>query len=104
MPVKDFLSIRDFTPQQIRHYLHVATQLKAYPNVHIRIGGYTDLQVGNGDRGAHDVVAVFLICHDAMYGASRRCGQIARRPCAGSPENGQKQQNRYSSDHELVKL
>jgi ornithine carbamoyltransferase len=34
MPVKDFLSIRDFTPQQIRHYLHVATQLKAYPNVY----------------------------------------------------------------------
>jgi ornithine carbamoyltransferase len=30
MPVKDFLSIRDFTPHQIRHYLHVATQLKAY--------------------------------------------------------------------------
>lgn len=34
VPVKDFLSIRDFTPQQIRHYLHVATQLKAYPNVY----------------------------------------------------------------------
>jgi ornithine carbamoyltransferase len=29
---KDFLSIRDFTPQQIRHFLHVATQLKARPN------------------------------------------------------------------------
>ena len=29
MPVKDFLSIRDFTPQQIRHFLHLATQLKA---------------------------------------------------------------------------
>ena len=34
MPVKDFVSIRDFTPQQIRHYLHVATQLKAYPHVY----------------------------------------------------------------------
>ena len=34
MPVKDFLSIRDFTPQQIRNYLHVATQIKAYPNVY----------------------------------------------------------------------
>ncbi len=34
MPAKDFLTIRDFTPQQIRHYLHVATQLKAYPNVY----------------------------------------------------------------------
>jgi len=32
MPVKDFLSIRDFTPQQIRHFLHVAMQLKACPN------------------------------------------------------------------------
>ncbi len=29
---KDFLSIRDFTPQQIRHFLHVATQVKARPN------------------------------------------------------------------------
>jgi len=28
---KDFLSIRDFTPQQIRHLLHVAAQLKARP-------------------------------------------------------------------------
>ena len=34
MPVKDFLSIRDFTPHQIRHYLHVATQLKAYPSIY----------------------------------------------------------------------
>jgi ornithine carbamoyltransferase len=42
MPVKDFLSIRDFTPQQIRHYLHVATQLKAYPNVyHTALKGKT---------------------------------------------------------------
>ena len=31
---KDFLSIRDFTPQQIRQFLHVATQLKAYPNAY----------------------------------------------------------------------
>ncbi len=42
MPVKDFLSIRDFMPQQIRHYLHVATQLKAYPNVyHTALKGKT---------------------------------------------------------------
>jgi ornithine carbamoyltransferase len=42
MPIKDFLSIRDFTPQQIRHYLHVATQLKAYPNVyHTALKGKT---------------------------------------------------------------
>lgn len=34
MPAKDFLSIRDCTPQQIRHYLHVAMQLKAYPHVY----------------------------------------------------------------------
>jgi len=34
VPIKDFVSIRDFTPQQIRHYLHLATQLKAYPNVY----------------------------------------------------------------------
>ena len=31
MPVKDFLSIRDCTPQQIRHYLHVATQVRLIP-------------------------------------------------------------------------
>jgi ornithine carbamoyltransferase len=31
---KDFLSIRDFTPQRIRQFLHVATQLKAYPNAY----------------------------------------------------------------------
>ena len=42
MPVKDFLSIRDFTPQQIRHYLHVAMQLKAYPHVyHTALKGKT---------------------------------------------------------------
>ncbi|MGD0930173.1 MAG: ornithine carbamoyltransferase [Candidatus Korobacteraceae bacterium] len=34
MPGKDFLSIRDFTPQQIRHFLHLATQLKARPNLY----------------------------------------------------------------------
>ena len=28
---KDFLSIRDFSPQEIRHFLHVACQLKAHP-------------------------------------------------------------------------
>jgi len=28
---KDFLSIRDFTPEQIRHFLHVACQVKAKP-------------------------------------------------------------------------
>jgi ornithine carbamoyltransferase len=42
MPKKDFLSIRDFTPQQVRHFLHVATQLKAYPNVyHTALRGKT---------------------------------------------------------------
>src|SRR5580698_5164111 len=42
MPVKDFLSIRDFTAQQIRHYLHVAAQLKSYPNVyHTALRGKT---------------------------------------------------------------
>jgi ornithine carbamoyltransferase len=42
MAVKDFLSIRDFTPQQVRHLLHVATQLKAYPNVyHTALKGKT---------------------------------------------------------------
>src|SRR5271167_2466012 len=30
---KDFLSIRDFTPQQIRHFLHVACQVKANPTI-----------------------------------------------------------------------
>jgi ornithine carbamoyltransferase len=34
VPIKDFVSLRDFTSQQIRHYLHIATQLKAYPNVY----------------------------------------------------------------------
>ena len=29
----DFLSIRDFTPQQIRHFLHVACQVKANPTI-----------------------------------------------------------------------
>jgi ornithine carbamoyltransferase len=42
MAAKDFLSIRDCSPQQIRHYLHVATQLKAYPNVyHTALRGKT---------------------------------------------------------------
>src|ERR1700751_1823339 len=42
MPMKDFLSIRDFTPQQIKQFLHVATQLKAYPNVyHTALRGQT---------------------------------------------------------------
>jgi ornithine carbamoyltransferase len=31
---KDFLSIRDFTPQRIRQFLHVATQLKVRPNAY----------------------------------------------------------------------
>ncbi|MGB8886210.1 MAG: ornithine carbamoyltransferase [Candidatus Korobacteraceae bacterium] len=31
---KDFLSIRDFTPLRIRQFLHVATQLKAYPHAY----------------------------------------------------------------------
>jgi len=33
MATKDFLSIRDFTPQQIRHFLHVACQVKAKPEL-----------------------------------------------------------------------
>jgi len=42
MAIKDFLSIRDFTPQQLRRFLHVATQLKAYPNVyHTALKGKT---------------------------------------------------------------
>jgi len=42
MPAKDFLSIRDCSSQQIRHYLHVATQLKAYPNIyHTALKGKT---------------------------------------------------------------
>jgi len=42
MPMKDFLSIRDFTPQRIRHYLHVAVQLKAYPHInHSALTGKT---------------------------------------------------------------
>ena len=31
MASTDFLSIRDFTPEQIRHFLHVACQVKAKP-------------------------------------------------------------------------
>ncbi len=39
---KDFLSIRDFTPQRIRQFLHVASQLKAYPNAyHTALKGKT---------------------------------------------------------------
>lgn len=34
MTEKDFLSIRDFTPQRIRQFLHMAKQLKAYPNAY----------------------------------------------------------------------
>ena len=33
MFAKDFLSIRDFTPQDIRHFLHVACQVKANPSI-----------------------------------------------------------------------
>ena len=33
MTPKDFLSIRDFSPQQIRHFLHVACQVKAKPEL-----------------------------------------------------------------------
>ena len=33
MAHKDFLSIRDFTPQEIRHFLHVACQVKANPSI-----------------------------------------------------------------------
>src|SRR5271166_5859580 len=34
MAPKDFLSIRDFSPQQIGHLLHVACQMKAYPSAY----------------------------------------------------------------------
>src|SRR5208283_5691759 len=34
MTAKDFLSIRDFSPQQIRHFLHVACQIKADPSAY----------------------------------------------------------------------
>jgi ornithine carbamoyltransferase len=34
MKAKDFLSIRDFTPQEIRHFLHVACQIKADPKAY----------------------------------------------------------------------
>ena len=34
MPVKDFLSIQEFTPAQIRHFLHVATQVKMHPEAY----------------------------------------------------------------------
>ena len=34
MGPKDFLSIRDFSPQQIRHFLHVACQIKANPHAY----------------------------------------------------------------------
>ncbi len=36
MHSKDFLSIRDFTPQQIRHFLHVACQIKANPRAYTK--------------------------------------------------------------------
>jgi ornithine carbamoyltransferase len=42
MHLKDFVSIRDFTPQQIRHFLHIATQLKARPSdYHAALQGKT---------------------------------------------------------------
>src|SRR5271165_7350698 len=34
MTPKDFVSIRDFSPQQIGHLLHVACQMKAYPSAY----------------------------------------------------------------------
>jgi len=34
MAIKDFLSIRDFTPLQIRHFLHVAVQVKTHPEAY----------------------------------------------------------------------
>jgi len=33
MIAKDFLSIRDFSPQEIRHFLHIACQVKAKPEL-----------------------------------------------------------------------
>ena len=34
MRVKDFLSIREFAPSDIRHFLHVATQVKVHPEAY----------------------------------------------------------------------
>src|SRR5271168_3251292 len=34
METKDFLSIRDFSPQQIRRFLHGACQVKANPSAY----------------------------------------------------------------------
>jgi ornithine carbamoyltransferase len=34
MKITDFLSIRDFTPQQIRHFLDLAVQIKAIPSAY----------------------------------------------------------------------
>jgi len=34
MHVKDFLSIREFTPAEMRHFLHVATQVKVHPEAY----------------------------------------------------------------------
>jgi ornithine carbamoyltransferase len=34
MPIKDFLSIRDFTSLEMRHFLHVATQVKTHPEAY----------------------------------------------------------------------
>jgi ornithine carbamoyltransferase len=36
MNPKDFISIRNFSPQQIRHFLHVACQIKANPSAYAR--------------------------------------------------------------------
>src|SRR5208283_5125244 len=36
MNAKDFLSIRDFSPPQIRHFLHVACQVKANPSAYAK--------------------------------------------------------------------
>ena len=37
MNAKDFLSIRDFSPQQIRHFLHVACEVKANPSAYTTV-------------------------------------------------------------------
>src|SRR5215472_17333179 len=34
MNLKDFLSIRDFSPQELKHFLHVACQINANPGAY----------------------------------------------------------------------
>src|SRR5215471_561070 len=90
MPAKDFLSIRDCSPQQIRHYLHVATQVKAYPNVyHTALKGQTlamifekpslrtrvTFDVGMEQLGGH---AVYLSPAEISLGKRESVHDVAR--------------------------